>query len=313
MESNEEENFFSNQPRSSLFQEFASDEPLQHSEVQSNLTSATTQLDEEFNQTSPWTYVEKPIETPKSSGIGDNEPWELEDHGEEKITPIPATIRLASTFNENENSQKNYFSDSFNPVEQTEHISGKTVRFDDNVQKIRASTPPSDENLRSSLTMELDVNEITPQFNTMETDLTVCRHLKRSKKCEFISFRLNVLLHRLKQSKIQIRLNSVIEQCSIVFVFCYIYFLDTFKDHIPLPTVFPPAMNSETENRINTRSSQIEITTTNAQLVQPNESGIVIFSCTRHWRSLSLSILRWWLFDWIIRCYFLILSIVRCV
>lgn len=101
--------------------------------------------------------------------MDDNEPWELEDHGEEKITPIPATIRLASALNDNETSQKNYFSDSFNPMEQTEQSFAKTVRFDDNVQNIRASTPPSNDKTMES--EELDVNDITPQFNRMETDL----------------------------------------------------------------------------------------------------------------------------------------------
>lgn len=66
--------------------------------------------------------------------------------------------------------------------------------------------------------------------------------------------------------------------------------LDTFNDHIPLQTVLLPT-NSSTENKINLRSQGEMITT--AQFIQPNESGIVIFSCIHHRWNLPLSILNW--------------------
>jgi hypothetical protein len=93
------------------------------------------------------------------------------------MTPIPTTTRLA----DNEHSlteKKNFFSDSFDQYEDAEETVTKTVRFDDNVESIRAATPPED--------TPSDSDEITPTFepvsdridasyvNIDETDLTVC-------------------------------------------------------------------------------------------------------------------------------------------
>ena len=146
----------------------------QPSQIESKYANITSQFDDEFNESSQtdanaaWTSIEKPIETTKSSGIGDDEPWELEDNGEEKMTPIPTTTRL--TPNEYSPTGKvnlhANFSDSFHPNEDTEHTQTKTVRFDDNVQKIRAPTPPK-ETLESSSTNdsdEIEVDDITTSF-----------------------------------------------------------------------------------------------------------------------------------------------------
>ena len=78
MKINEEENFFSNNARSSQFEAFASDQPLHSTELQSKFTHITAQLDNEFVESSPWTTVEKPTETIKSTAIIADEPWELE-------------------------------------------------------------------------------------------------------------------------------------------------------------------------------------------------------------------------------------------
>ncbi len=178
IEINEEENFFPNKEHLSQFDAFASDQPLYSPEIQSKFADITAQFDEEFNEPSqtddnaPWTAIEKPNDTTKSSGIGGDEPWELEDHGEEKMIPIPTTTRFASAFNDNDSApigkvtlHQNIFSDSFNPTEDTEHILTKTVRFDDNVQKIRAPTPPKESS--SSDSDDVEIEDITPNFETI--------------------------------------------------------------------------------------------------------------------------------------------------
>ena len=158
----------------------------------------SAQIDEEFTKTSPieenspWTTVE----ATKSSGIGDDEPWELEDNGEEKMTPIPTTTRLSSPFNDGDlspvgkvNLHSNFFSDSFQPNEDNEQTLTKTVRFDDNVQNIRAATPPKDQfEIPSSESDDIEVDDIIPNFENNidrmdtsfvqidEKDLQVCRH-----------------------------------------------------------------------------------------------------------------------------------------
>jgi len=187
---NEKENLFTNKTDLSQFEAFASDQPLDSSKIELKFTNLTVPFDEELNESlqtdenTPWTSVDKP-----NSGIGDDEPWELEDHGEEKMTPIPTTTRLASAFNDNEHSLKekqNFFSDSFDQYEDAEETVTKTVRFDDNVESIRAATPQEDTPSDSD---EIEINEITPTFEQVndrmeasyvkidETDLTVCIYL----------------------------------------------------------------------------------------------------------------------------------------
>jgi hypothetical protein len=121
------------------------------------------------------------LETNKSSGIGDDEPWELEDSTDEKLTPIPTTVRLSSPFNDDEYStteksaaQKNFFSDSFIPPkiletrpsnepensdddlshhqsnETTEQPLTKSVRFDDNIQNINRSEQAEIDDMETS-------------------------------------------------------------------------------------------------------------------------------------------------------------------
>ena len=59
----------------------------------------------------------------KSSGIGENEPWELEDSHEEKAVPVPRINSFSAAFNDDEqftNEKRaeaplNFFADAFNP------------------------------------------------------------------------------------------------------------------------------------------------------------------------------------------------------
>jgi hypothetical protein len=177
----------------------------------------SSQIQQSTDDDAAWTSIEKPSEPVRSSGIGDNEPWELEDTGEEKITPIPTTDRLTSAFNDHEYStiekpdaHNNFFSDAFNPpaiiiekrsnisdsdkedsidyfpkhqpVEDTEPALSKSVRFDDNVQNIRPTTPPKSnlyesESSETSDSDEVEVDEITPTFEAVpehvETNIKV--------------------------------------------------------------------------------------------------------------------------------------------
>ncbi len=190
IEGNEQDNVFSNNACLSQFEVFASDQPLNSPEMESKFGNITTQ----FNDNSPWISAKKSSETGKSSGIGDNEPWELEDNGEEIITPVPTTNRL-SAFN------NDFFSDSFNPSiiaeidsnankenddghftkqisnEDIDQSFAKSVRFDDNVQKIRAPTPQKDilNESKSSTTSdsnEVEIDDITPSFETISDRIT---------------------------------------------------------------------------------------------------------------------------------------------
>jgi hypothetical protein len=203
IEGNEQDNVFSNNACLSQFEVFASDQPLNSPEMESKFGNITTQ----FNDNSPWISARKSSETGKSSGIGDNEPWELEDNGEEIITPVPTTSRF-SAFNNDEfsitekaDSHINFFSDSFNPPiiaetnsnankenddghftkqisnEDIDQSFAKSVRFDDNVQKIRAPTPQKDilNESKSSTTSdsnEVEIDDITPSFETISDRIT---------------------------------------------------------------------------------------------------------------------------------------------
>ncbi len=156
---------------SSQLEAFTTD---QTSQIESKFANITAQFDEEFNESSQtdanaaWTSIEKPFETIKSSGIGDDEPWELEDNGEEKIIPIPTTTRLSSNEYSSNGKVHLHSSDLFNQNEEMEHTLTKTVRFDDNVQNIRAPTPPPKETLESSSSTndsdEIEVDDIATSF-----------------------------------------------------------------------------------------------------------------------------------------------------
>ena len=181
IEINDQENFFTNKTQLSQFEVFASVEPLHSPEIDSKFANITAQFDEKVNQSlqihddALWTSIEKP-----TNEIGNDEPWELEDNGEEKISPIPTTVRLSSAFNDNEYfpkeknaSSNNFFSDSFNPTEDNEQTAAKTVRFSDNIENICISTLPRNDTFESSSsstsTNELDdivIEDIKP---TMET------------------------------------------------------------------------------------------------------------------------------------------------
>ncbi|UJR15839.1 hypothetical protein I4U23_002765 [Adineta vaga] len=199
-ESNNQEDFFANNSRLSHFEAFASDQPLHSPEFDSKFASIPNQFNDNFNQSSsspqqstddnaPWISVDKSFETVESNAIGDNEPWELEDHKEENLTPVPTTTRL-SAFDDSEfsstkelDSNQNFFSDSFNPPtlkgkrsnEEIDDQSGsKAVRFDDRVQNIRVPTPPNDTFDESKLSTkgdsnDIEIDDITPSF---QTDLT---------------------------------------------------------------------------------------------------------------------------------------------
>lgn len=174
IEFNEQENFFTNKSHLNEFEEFASEKPL-HSPKSPHLTSP---FDDDNNGL--WTKIEKPI---------NDEPWELEDNGEEKLTPIPTTKRFTSPFNDDDDDGENilkeklnFFSDSFNPNEDIEQTVTKTVRFDDNIQSIRSPTPPlsARETFDSSENNsdKIDLDDITPNMEASfvtinENDLKV--------------------------------------------------------------------------------------------------------------------------------------------
>lgn len=216
IEDNEQDNLFSNNARLSQFEAFASDQPLNLPEIEltsqfNNEFNAFSQLQQSTDDNAPWISVEKSSEISKSSGIGENEPWELEDHGEEKMTPVPTTTRL-SAFNDSDyfsttekpDSLNNFFSDSFNPPIITEEQSNnnkenyddhftkqqsnenidqsfvKSVRFDDNIQKIRAPTPSKEiHNESKSDSDEVEIDDITPTFETIGSD-RITDHMETS-------------------------------------------------------------------------------------------------------------------------------------
>lgn len=180
IEVNEQENIFTNQSHLIEFEAFASEQPL-HSPKFTHITSQFDDEDEDVDENNAlWTKVEKPT---------NNEPWELEDNGEEKMTPVPTSARITSPFNEDDyfpteknNSNKNFFSDSFNPSGEAEQTLSKSVRFDDNIQSIRSPTPPlsAKENYESSGSDsdKVEIDDITPNLETSfinidENDLKV--------------------------------------------------------------------------------------------------------------------------------------------
>jgi hypothetical protein len=127
-----------------------------------------------------------------------NEPWELEESGEEKLKPIPTMITqkhdsynnfLSDTYtsapmsslttatteesedeeNNDENGNENYDSyfSKYQPTEMTESIeppSTKTVRFNDNLQNIAVITP------KDSLEQSESSSSSTTTSDSDETD-----------------------------------------------------------------------------------------------------------------------------------------------
>ncbi|CAF4232786.1 unnamed protein product [Rotaria sp. Silwood2] len=206
-------NIFSQKGHSLQFEAFASDQPLDSSDnelkfanitAQFNEFDESSQLQQSTDDNTPWITIDKTPETVQTSSISKDEPWELEDSGEENIAPgFPTTTPYSDAFNDNEfsttektNLPTNYFSDSFNaPIttekhpsddkenyddyftkqqlnENTEQSLAKSAHFDDNQKNVQASTSLKD-NLNaseSSTTSDSDiveVNEIAPTFETI--------------------------------------------------------------------------------------------------------------------------------------------------
>ncbi|CAF2921615.1 unnamed protein product [Rotaria sp. Silwood2] len=201
-QSKKEGNIFATTSRSSQFEAYASDQPLNARHVE----SITTEADNEFQEASS-----EPLEQQsniKQSADGDDEPWELEDSGEEKIKPIPATIsqryelydnvpldsprlRLAPILpptikeseheeNNDESNQENYdnYFTQNKPIENTSETSlSKTVRFDENIEKVAVLTPKDslDESMASTTTSDTDDIEdenMTSNFQPVSDRIT---------------------------------------------------------------------------------------------------------------------------------------------
>ncbi|CAF3370431.1 unnamed protein product [Rotaria sp. Silwood1] len=216
----DEQNIFSQKGHSLQFEAFASDQPLDSSENDSKFANITAQFNE-FDESSqlqqstddntPWITIEKTPETVQTSSISKDEPWELEDSGEENITPgfttTTTTTQHSEAFDDNELSTTeksnlhNYFSDSFNtPItiekhpsddkenhddyftkhqlnENAEQSLAKSAHFDDNKENVQAVTSLK-ENLNASepsTTSDSDiveVNYVAPSFETVGDHIT---------------------------------------------------------------------------------------------------------------------------------------------
>ena len=112
------------------FEAFASDQPLDASEIEDRFACITAQFDEPMlsaastdADNSPWTSMRQQAAPVKSSGIGDDEPWELEDSGEEKQAALPQDSSFFAAFKDDElfsntlksDAPQNFFDDAFNP------------------------------------------------------------------------------------------------------------------------------------------------------------------------------------------------------
>jgi hypothetical protein len=159
-ETNGQENFFENKSTFPQFEAFASDQPLNTP----GIDSITAGIENEFDQSSQiqdsTTSTEQQSEMIKTTG-GDDEPWELEDSGEQKIKPVPTSIiqknHSYNNFfpnaqtsgsdgegNDDEDGKENY-DDYFSKNQSTEHVETsipKNVRFDDdNIENVAVLTP----------------------------------------------------------------------------------------------------------------------------------------------------------------------------
>ncbi|CAF1067262.1 unnamed protein product [Adineta ricciae] len=197
-ELNAQETLFDNNSRLSHFEAFASDRPLHSSDQDSKFANIISQFDDDFDRLTasqqqqqpvdddaPWVSVDKPPEPVQSSTVEENEPWELEDHHNENLTPVPTTVRF-SAFNDHEsastekvNPNQNFFSDSFNPPTiKEEHANEetvvqpgpKTVHLDDQVQTKRSPTPSTDAFDETKISAkedpdDIDIDDISPSFH----------------------------------------------------------------------------------------------------------------------------------------------------
>ena len=164
----------------SQFEIFASDQPLDTSTAESNFVSLTDSIDRSFDASIPrektthdsglWAPTSQPFQSARSSGIGGDEAWELEDHGEEKMTPLAAvSSRLSAAFNDEEfakpdlvHAADNFFSDTFNPS-----LDEKHPRASDNLQETSVVMVQHDDLDESNSSTsrdseELEMNSIVP-------------------------------------------------------------------------------------------------------------------------------------------------------
>ncbi|CAF3662573.1 unnamed protein product [Rotaria sordida] len=179
-------NIFATTSRLSQFEAYASDQPL----------NTLDEVDGEYEEALSDPLEQKSNIT-KSTG-GDDEPWELEDSGEEKVKPIPAIIsqkydsydnvpldspvlRVASKlppkkeeFKHKEEStddseQENYdnYFDKHKPTEDTSETPiSKTVRFDENIEKVAVLTPQDSLDGSAASTTSSDTDDIEDEEDT---------------------------------------------------------------------------------------------------------------------------------------------------
>jgi hypothetical protein len=194
----------------SQFEAFASDRPLN---IQ-GIDSISAAIDNEFNQSSPhmqeptddnapWTSTEQQSDSAKFSGA-DEEPWELNDSGEEVKTTIaaqkndsysnffsntqssrqPPTKKFDHENNNEDSDEQNYddyFSKQQQPpkdedAESIEQSLSKTVRFDENINNVAVLTPKDSLERSESISIgdsdDNDDEEITPNFQTVSDRIT---------------------------------------------------------------------------------------------------------------------------------------------
>lgn len=108
-----------------------------------------------------------------STAAVDNEPWELEDQ-------VPtATTNLNNIIDDDDdlspvskvNSHGNFFSDSFQPINESEQMKNKFVRFDENVENIEIVNPPSNDESSSDLDIE-DITTNIPNQNNERMEMS---------------------------------------------------------------------------------------------------------------------------------------------
>ena len=110
-----------------------------------------------------WAPASQPFQSARSSGIGGDEAWELEDTGDEKMTPLAAvSSRLSAAFNDEEfatadrvHPGDNFFSDTFNPS-----LVEKQPRSSDNVQETSAVMVQHDDLDESKSSTSRDSEEL---------------------------------------------------------------------------------------------------------------------------------------------------------
>ncbi|CAF3218399.1 unnamed protein product [Rotaria socialis] len=203
-EVDDENNIFSHNARSVQFEAFASDQPLDTSEIESKFSNIITEINNEVdesshqltNDNSPWITVDNTSETMQTDGPNKDEPWELEDSTEEKLPPtFTKASQLSAAFNDNEFSttdksdlQQNFFSDSFNALTavencdnyftkqklngNTEETLGENTHIDINKENLPIETAlkgnvSASESSATSDSDVIEVNDITTDFETI--------------------------------------------------------------------------------------------------------------------------------------------------